>query len=50
MGYLYNQSEKFFRWIISTYGSALDVVLDYPASGYLCSSCSLPSAPMFISI
>ena len=31
-GYLYNQSEKFFRWIISTYASALDVVLDHPAS------------------
>ena len=31
-GYLYNQSEKFFKWIISTYASALDVVLDHPAS------------------
>jgi len=31
-GYLYNLSEKFFRWIISTYASALDVVLDYPAT------------------
>ena len=30
-GYLYNQSEKFYQWIISTYASALDVVLDYPA-------------------
>jgi len=34
-GYLYNQSEKFFRWIISTYASALDVVLDYPAATLL---------------
>ena len=31
-GFLYNQSEKFYRWIISTYASALDVVLDHPAS------------------
>ena len=31
-GYLYNLSEKFFKWIISTYASALDVVLDYPAT------------------
>ncbi len=31
-GYLYNQSEKFFKWIISTYASALQVVLDHPAS------------------
>ncbi len=31
-GYLYNQSEKFYRWVISTYGAALDVVLDHPAS------------------
>jgi multidrug efflux pump len=31
-GYLYNQSEKFYRWIISTYGSALEVVLDHPAT------------------
>jgi len=31
-GYLYNQTEKFYRWIISTYASALDVVLDHPAS------------------
>src|SRR5580704_11914775 len=30
-GWLYNQSEKFFRWVISTYGAALDVVLDHPA-------------------
>src|SRR5262249_17957372 len=29
-GYLYNQTEKFYRWIISTYGDALDIVLDYP--------------------
>jgi multidrug efflux pump subunit AcrB len=31
-GYLYNQSEKFFDWIISTYASALEVVLNHPAS------------------
>ena len=31
-GYLYNQTEKFYRWIISTYASALDVVLNHPAS------------------
>jgi multidrug efflux pump len=31
-GYAYNQSEKFYRWIISTYASALNVVLDHPAS------------------
>src|SRR5450631_3606005 len=31
-GYLYNQTEKLYRWIISTYASALDVVLDHPAS------------------
>jgi multidrug efflux pump len=31
-GYLYNQSEKFYRWIISTYASALDAVLDHPAT------------------
>ncbi len=31
-GYLYNQSEKFYQWIISTYASALEVVLDHPAS------------------
>jgi multidrug efflux pump len=30
-GYLYNQTEKFFQWIISTYASALDVVLNRPA-------------------
>jgi multidrug efflux pump len=30
-GYLYNQSERFFKWIISTYGSALDVALNHPA-------------------
>ena len=29
-GYLYNLSEKLYRWIISTYASALDAVLDYP--------------------
>ena len=31
-GYLYNQTEKFYKWIISTYASALDVVLNHPAS------------------
>jgi len=31
-GYLYNQTEKFYQWIISTYASALDVVLNHPAS------------------
>src|SRR5665213_379739 len=30
-GYLYNQTEKFYQWIISTYASALEVVLDHPA-------------------
>ena len=30
-GRLYNASEKFFQWIISTYASALDAVLDHPA-------------------
>jgi multidrug efflux pump len=31
-GYLYNQTERFFKWIISTYAAALQVVLDHPAS------------------
>ncbi|MGA3238340.1 MAG: efflux RND transporter permease subunit [Bryobacteraceae bacterium] len=31
-GYIYNQSEKFYQWIISTYASALTVVLDHPAT------------------
>jgi multidrug efflux pump len=31
-GYLYNQSEKFYQWIISSYGSALEVALDHPAA------------------
>src|SRR5579862_9716444 len=31
-GRLYNATERFYRWIISTYASALDVVLDHPAS------------------
>jgi len=31
-GYLYNQTEKFYRWIISTYAAALDVVLEHPAA------------------
>ncbi len=30
-GRLYNLSERFYRWVISSYGSALDVVLDHPA-------------------
>jgi multidrug efflux pump len=30
-GRLYNLTERFYRWIISSYGSALAVVLDYPA-------------------
>ena len=30
-GYFYNVTEKFYRWIISTYASALDVVLNRPA-------------------
>src|SRR5215469_3774371 len=29
-GPIYNASERMFRWIISTYGSALDAVLDHP--------------------
>jgi len=31
-GFLYLQTEKIYRWIISTYASALDVVLSHPAS------------------
>jgi multidrug efflux pump len=31
-GYLYNQTERVYRWIISTYASALDAVLDHPAA------------------
>jgi multidrug efflux pump len=31
-GFIYNQTEKFYQWIISTYASALDVVLNHPAS------------------
>ncbi len=31
-GYLYNLTEKFYKWIISTYASALDAVLDHPAA------------------
>ena len=30
-GCLYNRTEKFFQWIISTYASALEVVLNHPA-------------------
>jgi len=29
-GAIYNLTERFYRWIISTYGEALDVVLNYP--------------------
>ncbi len=29
-GYLYNLTEKMYQWVISTYASALDVVLDFP--------------------
>jgi len=29
-GRLYNASERFFQWVISSYAAALDVVLDYP--------------------
>ncbi len=31
-GFLYNQSERFFQWVISSYGAALSVVLDHPAT------------------
>jgi multidrug efflux pump len=31
-GYLYNQSEKFFQWVIASYGAALEVALDHPAA------------------
>jgi multidrug efflux pump len=31
-GYLYEQSEKFFKWIIASYGAALEVALDHPAA------------------
>jgi multidrug efflux pump len=31
-GYLYEQSERFYRWVISSYGAALDVALDQPAA------------------
>jgi multidrug efflux pump len=31
-GYLYNLTEKIYRWFISSYGAALEVVLDYPAT------------------
>jgi multidrug efflux pump len=31
-GSIYNLSERFYKWIISTYGSALNVVLNHPAS------------------
>ena len=30
-GYVYTQSEKFFRWMIASYGTALDFVLSHPA-------------------
>ncbi|HXP84887.1 MAG TPA: efflux RND transporter permease subunit [Bryobacteraceae bacterium] len=31
-GYLYNTTEKFFKWVISTYAAALDVALNHPAT------------------
>jgi multidrug efflux pump len=31
-GFLYNESERFFQWVISSYGAALSVVLDHPAT------------------
>jgi len=31
-GYLYNLTERIYQWVISTYASALNVVLDHPAS------------------
>src|ERR1700683_3927701 len=31
-GYLYNLSERFYQWVIATYASALNVVLDHPAA------------------
>jgi multidrug efflux pump len=31
-GYLYNVTDKFFKWVISTYGAALEVALNYPAT------------------
>jgi multidrug efflux pump len=31
-GYLYNLTERIYRWSVSTYASALNVVLDHPAS------------------
>jgi multidrug efflux pump len=31
-GRLYNQTDRFYKWVISTYASALNVVLDHPAS------------------
>jgi multidrug efflux pump len=31
-GYLYNQTEKIYQWVISSYGAALNVVLNRPAT------------------
>ena len=31
-GYIYNQTERIYQWVISTYASALDVVLNHPAT------------------
>jgi multidrug efflux pump len=31
-GYLYQQSERVYQWIISTYASALEIALDHPAA------------------
>src|ERR1017187_9462294 len=31
-GYLYNQTERIYKWVISSYGAALNVVLNRPAT------------------
>jgi len=31
-GYLYNLTERMYRWILGSYGAALNAVLDHPAS------------------
>jgi len=31
-GYLYQKSERFYQWIMSTYAAALEVALDHPAA------------------
>jgi multidrug efflux pump len=40
-GAIYNLTEKFYQWIISTYASALNVVLDHPASILVTILCTL---------